>query len=556
MVIMKKLYQLLCLPVLLLAATGCSTEDGPQKNAYAISFTLQVGNSAEGEAPQDSELTADDVRIWMFDTDGNFIDMLTPEQSSGTFGTDTDREGTYDIYVSANADITAEGIRNLDDWKSVKLSSALSPDGSLPMVSENPRRVELKKGKDLFLGDITLIRLAARIEVLNYAEGLEITSVTIRNVAGSCNVGAEGSELREIKLEGSDITSGTGVAAHVYSYPFTPAEPGQNISAEIAYTLSGEAGTIYSSFGSNETIPVGCNSIYSVVIRGEGQSAGARTVATWSVGATSDNVVEVPLSQEERNKALLVCRFAATDVMEIDNDALTVTFCKENNSKDYGEEDAAYFWSWEKKYADNTYTAEDGHKYKVPSSDEMSLLCPLEKTVTFSSEKEYLGVSERLPDLLGIAGSGGNGKSDFRSVKTGSPEDNMPYHTCYAVRFRNTRQTAAYRYRWEKFADEIDDAHITVRIKACDNDQSLDEVCEESWWQDGYVEYIIPAHGYGGGTGVIPIDIRNRGKYAYYWTSDYIGGQVNVAYLSSSGFDHNTWMSEGGAYTVRMIRVD
>lgn len=553
---MKKFVSALFASILLWIAAGCSTEDIHEKNDYAVSFSIKIGNDTAGEMPEDNELLTDNVTVWMFDTEGNFIDMLKPEQCMEKYGIDTETEGLYDLYISANADIPTGKIKNLEDWKNIQIAGPLSANGKLPMVSENPKRVELQKDRDLYLGEITLVRLAARIEVLNYTEGLNITSVTIKNVATCGNLSGTGSDIKDITLENTDIMPETVMATHVYSFPFHPQNAEQNLTAEITYSIGEETETLYCDFGNSEPLSLYNNSIYSIIIRTEDQTPETRTVSSWSSGTISDNVIEVPKTQEEKNRALLVSRFAETDVMTIDNENMTVAFCKENNSKDYGEEDAALFWSWAPEYADNTYTGDDGHKYKVPDSDEMTLLCPQEQTVTFSSEKEYLGVSEPIPDLLGISGSGGNGKSDFRSVKRGSPEDNMPYHTCYAIRFRNTKQTAAYRYKWEKFADEIDDAHISVRIKACDNDLPLDIVCEESWWNEGYIEYIIPAHGYGGGTAVEPIDIRQRGKYSYYWTSENIDGKINVVSLTSSRFDHNKNELSTKAYNLRMIRID
>lgn len=75
-------------------------------------------------------------------------------------------------------------------------------------------------------------------------------------------------------------------------------------------------------------------------------------------------------------------------------------------------------------------------------------------------------------------------------------------HPVYGLRFKGSDQYAAYR--WELCAISSNDPlklYLSVKIKALKKDDettSIDDVANEDFWSDGnYIEFKIPAAGYG-----------------------------------------------------------
>ena len=89
----------------------------------------------------------------------------------------------------------------------------------------------------------------------------------------------------------------------------------------------------------------------------------------------------------------------------------------------------------------------------------------------------------------------------------------------YGLRFKGTNQYAAYRWETCKIASDPLERYLSIRIKALhpqDNATTIDDVADETFWQDGFIEFQFPASGYyspenaGNPT---PENITHRGVY-------------------------------------------
>ena len=66
------------------------------------------------------------------------------------------------------------------------------------------------------------------------------------------------------------------------------------------------------------------------------------------------------------------------------------------------------------------------------------------------------------------------------------------------MRFKGTSQYAAYRWETSKIAGNPLERYFSIKIKALhpqDNATTIDDVADETFWQDGFIEFQFPASG-------------------------------------------------------------
>ena len=71
-------------------------------------------------------------------------------------------------------------------------------------------------------------------------------------------------------------------------------------------------------------------------------------------------------------------------------------------------------------------------------------------------------------------------------------------HPVYGLRFKGTSQYAAYRWETCKIAGNPLERYFSIKIKALhpqDNATTIDDVADETFWQDGFIEFQFPASG-------------------------------------------------------------
>lgn len=135
----------------------------------------------------------------------------------------------------------------------------------------------------------------------------------------------------------------------------------------------------------------------------------------------------------------------------------------------------------------------------------------------------------------------------------------------YGLRFQGTSQYAAYR--WESCRIETNplERFFSVKIKALKKDDvttTIDQVAQESFWTDGYVEFKFPASGYYA-PGVQPVkpqdgtpdNVAYRGMSGRYWASSLAtGSNAYRLYLDISMLNLSSY-NVGLRIPVRLVRV-
>lgn len=548
---------------------SCKKDTNPEVTPGSVLFNYSfAGSSDTGNECLENENDISDLKACLFGEDGLLYSIVTPQNNGNNWSLSIEDDGKYEMYLLANSGLTLEaGVTKLEDFQKTVLNAELKEGSPLVLVSESPAKfVYESSAEDIFVGKLVLNRPASRIDIVNAVDDMVIKGVMVKNIAESTSLfpsfKPETVEYADVELSGLSLagnsTTPAALAGKIYTFQHD-ASAEHPLSVEISYTMNGRDFTETVTFDGKDVPSVGRDMVYPIILCGVGAETPEYNVKVWNMAEPVVLTITGETMQQTLNKKLAINRFAKTNVATIDNEALTVTFCKTNNSKDYKEEDASYFWCWDEGYVTNVYTDQDGQNWRVPTADEMRLLTPEQtRIVKFSSPAmEILDYSEALPDLFGEKGSGGNGTSEFRSVKTGEVNNDVPYHTCYAIRFKNTKQAAAYRYKWENRGEDIDDAYISIRVKAMGEDGfTMDQVSDEEFWTEDYIEIILPAAGYGNGIYVDPISINERGKSGYYFTSTTKSTSMCYTLNFSSSDIRQASISVGSVYALRLVKID
>ena len=258
--------------------------------------------------------------------------------------------------------------------------------------------------------------------------------------------------------------------------------------------------------------------------------------------------------------------------------------------------------------ADAVFTGPDGKKYRLPTEGELNLLLPMwteeADRATVNKEKDgmyypywndnsstntfpYVTVetpftetiylkngTDNLPDETHPADPEYTLKGESQ-LKVGTQTEQIAYpadlvtnvyniRPVYGLRFKGTNQYAAYRWETCKIASDPLERYLSIRIKALhpqDNATTIDDVADETFWQDGFIEFQFPASGYyspenaGNPT---PENITHRGVYGYCWVSSLWTGDSDSGarflgfYLNDAHVGHSV---PGSRFPLRLVKV-
>jgi hypothetical protein len=472
---------------------SCTRSDDPVRLTVAaspVAFTLGF-TSSDGQAELfDHESRFAGVTVAAFTKGGSFHSSFAPAREGDHYVFDME-EGNYKIWVLANAhsaqtiaELLTPGVSRESDLLALTTDGALARDRRLPMVSASAIEFYRDPQRRTSLGQIEMKRMAARIDVVNGVDGLTIDRVVMRSRAavgtldhqtvpqGSAHL--EDKAFNDLGLEGSADQPAL-FTGHLYSYANHNASGEGAASVVVHYTYLDERHSTEFAFDGR----LDHNHLYSVQLVHRGGQIDHRA-ASWSHGGMAVEYFS-PLALP--NRRLAINRFAPTNVETLNEAKGLVTFCADNST-------AGYATAWSADFAGTTYSDAAGNSYRVPTPDEMRLVAPdIRGMLSTASEGEALNVEEILPNLFGVSGSGGQGLSDYWMVRTGESGD-VPAHTIYATRFRNTLQAAAYRYRFD------DQTRFSIRVKAIGmTPPTKEQVCDEAYWAEDYIELVFPVGG-------------------------------------------------------------
>ena len=330
------------------------------------------------------------------------------------------------------------------------------------------------------------------------------------------------------------------------------------------------------------------------------------------VKASAEEVAEA--DQARRNAALKVNMFTPFNAKSVDLGTKKINsfFDKLTVSADDCPTDS-YFTYTELKdagltAADAVLTDGEGNEYRLPTEGELNLLLPMwteeADRATVNKEKDgmyypywndnsstntfpYVTVetpftetiylkngTDNLPDETHPADPEYTLKGESQ-LKVGTQTEQIAYpadlvtnvyniRPVYGLRFKGTNQYAAYRWETCKIASDPLERYLSIRIKALhpqDNATTIDDVADETFWQDGFIEFQFPASGYyspenaGNPT---PENITHRGVYGYCWVSSLWTGDSDSGarflgfYLNDAHVGHSV---PGSRFPLRLVKV-
>ena len=298
-----------------------------------------------------------------------------------------------------------------------------------------------------------------------------------------------------------------------------------------------------------------------------------------------------PESQQKLNAALKVNMFTPFNAKSVDLGAKKINsfFDELAVSADDCPTDS-YFTYTELKdagltAADAVLTDDSGNEYRLPTEGEFALLLPMyteeADRATVNKEKDgmyhphwndnastntfpYVMVTtpftetiylkngmDNLPDethpadpeytLKGQSQMKLGALSETVHRYTVEPDDpqkgNYNIRPVYGLRFKGTSQYAAYRWESRKIAGNPLERYLSIKIKALhpqDNATTIDDVADEAFWKDGFIEFQFPASGYyspENASNPTPENITDRGIDGFCWSSSLWTGGSNVPAL-------------------------
>ena len=375
--------------------------------------------------------------------------------------------------------------------------------------------------------------------------------------------------------------------------------------------------------GAQTPVDIERNHLYTVVL-GNGKPVTTNEVQ-FTFKVEDWNTVEMPeeigpgdpldpKSQQKLNAALKVNMFTPFNAKSVDLGTKKINsfFDKLTVSADDCPTDS-YFTYTELKdagltAADAVLTDGEGNEYRLPTEGELNLLLPMwteeADRATVNKEKDgmyypywndnsstntfpYVTVETPFTETIYLKNGTDNLPDETRpadpeytlkgesQLKVGTQTEQIAYpadlvtnvyniRPVYGLRFKGTNQYAAYRWETCKIASDPLERYLSIRIKALhpqDNATTIDDVADETFWQDGFIEFQFPASGYyspenaGNPT---PENITHRGVYGYCWVSSLWTGDSDSGarflgfYLNDAHVGHSV---PGSRFPLRLVKV-
>ncbi|MCI7307286.1 hypothetical protein [Alistipes senegalensis] len=336
--------------------------------------------------------------------------------------------------------------------------------------------------------------------------------------------------------------------------------------------------------GAQTPVDIERNHLYTVVL-GNGKPVTTNEVQ-FTFKVEDWNTVEMPEeigpgdpldpeSQQKLNAALKVNMFTPFNAKSVDlgtkkinsfYDKLTVSAddCPTDSYFTYTELKDAGLTA-----ADAVLTDGEGNEYRLPTEGELNLLLPMwteeADRATVNKEKDgvyhpywndnastntfpYVTVTTPFTETIYLKNGADNypdkthpadpeytlkGQSQ---LKVGVQTEQIAYpinpgtdiynlHPVYGLRFKGTSQYAAYRWETCKIAGNPLERYFSIKIKAMhpqDNATTIDDVADEAFWKEGFIEFQFPASGYyvpENADDPTPENITDRGVHGYCWAS-------------------------------------
>lgn len=457
---------------------------------------------------------------------------------------------------TADTQVTADDLSKLVVTQAVGKKDGVEEWHPFVMLSDGAKRVVSQHGSVTNGGLIMMRRLAVRFDLVNAADGVTITSVKFVNRVKESLLAAandmsfadagtlyEDKTYADVNLAGSFADPKSYVAT-IYSYENVNTGAEHLPALEITYTMDGYTLThtvkFYDSTDESGTKPLALkrNYLYRIVLTKPLNVEFDITVEDWNT-ADAFQITDLPFEKTDQatlNSRLKVNMFTTNYVKDIDLENREI---KSFYDEDYvfSVEDKSNYKSWEELDSyDGIWTAEftgpDGIKYRFPTAGELGLLVPADiRNVTArnhpywnlnpETNSGYYMNTEPFMETLYLKNQSNRyqdtshsdevdgaytlkGESQLKiGEKTSSDLRNGKNYDVYAVyglRFKGTSQYAAYRWEYQKVAEDPSKWKMLFRIKALkqnDITTTIDDIVRPDFWKEGsYIEIGLPCSGY------------------------------------------------------------
>ena len=415
---------------LALMAGGCASDEferggvSPTSPGVHVRLTGAAAPAARTRATveaTDGERTVNSVLAVLFDTHEGFYKTVPATRVGETdeYTFIVEKDATYDIWLVANASDelrsalegiepgtpmeNAEGVSCLE---SIVAGQAPDADGQFLMVSKYSEKVTTRITETQSVGEVHMIRLAARFDLLNKAEGVTVKSITFKNRTVKSAVLTPNTmptqmdwyeeKQYEVNVTG-DPENGNPWEGHIYTYE-NNSVAGDFMRPELTITYTEGDDTqvkthtvelVDPNSTAGTAMAVKRNNLYRIILTKATKLDFDLEVLDWEEADAIENP-DLPLvlpadQQKALNEKLLVNMFTEYNVKSLDLSSKTVTEFYDKLA--VGQEDVpitSMFTYNELKNAGLTANGEgaiikdtDGNLYRLPTVGELMLLVPM-----------------------------------------------------------------------------------------------------------------------------------------------------------------------------------
>ncbi|MDE6234269.1 MAG: hypothetical protein K2M56_00780 [Muribaculaceae bacterium] len=420
-----KLIKLFSLTLLFILMLGSCAKEDPALNtvggdAPTVRFTLggsarkSVTRAATTTPAEENEKAVENVLAVMFDIHDGFYKTVEAREEGDSYGIVVEDDSTYDIFLVANADdVLRTDLENIpagtsadDPEKGLEAIVAAQPadsESKFLMLSKGSERVTTKITETYSIGEVHMERLAARFDIVNGADGVEVTKVTFNNRTVKSSLQTRNVMPTDADWFKSEEYTPTGLIGNkaapteyfheIYSYENYTDKDGQSIpTLTIEYTEEGKNKThtvelIDPDAPAMTPLAVKRNHLYRITLTKAYKLEFNLTVADWEA-EEEFNVKELPLElgedqQAELNSRLLVNMFTNYNVKNLNLSTKEVEFFDHLPSS-IDEYPTSSYFGWEELYnagvLSDTETGilhdSEGNQYRIPTVGEILLLMP------------------------------------------------------------------------------------------------------------------------------------------------------------------------------------
>ena len=409
---------------LALMAGGCASDEferggvSPTSPGVHVRLTGAAAPAARTRATveaTDGERTVNSVLAVLFDTHEGFYKTVPATRVGETdeYTFIVEKDATYDIWLVANASDelrsalegiepgtpmeNAEGVSCLE---SIVAGQAPDADGEFLMVSKYSEKVTTRITETQSVGEVHMIRLAARFDLLNKAEGVTVKSITFRNrtvrsaVLTPNTMPTQTDWYEETPYEvnvAGDPENGKPWEGHIYTYE-NNSVAGDFMRPELTITYTEGDDTqvkthtvelVDPNSTAGTAMAVKRNNLYRIILTKATKLDFDLEVLDWEEADAIENP-DLPLVlpknvQDSLNRQLLVYDlFTEYNVKSISDDNV-VTFYDTHIVPNHNVEDYYYSTDLSKKGLlsnDGLLTDAAGNKYRIPTGGELQLLFP------------------------------------------------------------------------------------------------------------------------------------------------------------------------------------